>query len=210
MPRPLRYLLPDVAVHLTHRGVNGSDCFRRDSDYLLYLLHLRELSGKLSCTVHAYCLMTNHVHLLLTAPSPDACKGLMKRLAQRYAQYFNRAYSRSGPLWDGRYYSSVATTARYVLATYRYIELNPIDAHMVCHPGQYTWSSFRANALGQDDRLVSPHAAFLELGLDARAQRDAYAALFETRLDPAIVEEIRAATRGGYAMGSDPKPRKRV
>lgn len=210
MPRRLRYLLPDVAVHLTQGGANHAACFRRESDYLLYLLHLRELSSKLSCAVHAYCLMTNHVHLLLTAPSADACKGLMKHLAQRYAQYFNRTYARSGPLWDGRYYSSIATTTRYVLATYRYIELNPVDAGMVVDPGQYTWSSYRTNALGHDDSLVSPHAAFLELGLDAPAQRHAYIGLFETRLDPAIVEEIRAATRGGYPMGSDPKPRRRV
>jgi putative transposase len=210
MPRRLRHLLPDVAVHLTQRGVDRANCFRRESDYLLYLLHLRELSSKLGCAVHAYCLMTNHVHLLLTAPSPNACKGLMKQLGQRYAQHFNRAYRRSGPLWDGRYHSSVAATARYVLATYRYIELNPVDASMVGHPAQYTWSSYRANALGQDDRLVRPHAAFLALGLDARAQREAYAGLFETRLDPAVVEAIRAATRGGYPMGSDPKPRKRV
>jgi putative transposase len=210
MPRPLRYLLPDVAVHLTQRGVNRANCFQRESDYLFYLLHLRELASKLGCAVHAYCLMTNHVHLLLTAPSADSCKTLMKQLAQRYAQHFNRAYVRSGPLWDGRYHSSIAATARYVLATYRYIELNPVDAGMVSHPARYTWSSYRANALGEDDRIVKPHAEFVALGLDIRAQREAYAGLFETRLDPKIVEAIRAATRGGYPMGSDPIAGKRV
>jgi len=114
---------------------------------------------------------------------------LMKQLGQRYAQYFNRAYGRTGSVWDGRYHSSVAHSARYVLGTYRYIELNPVDAGMVNHPGLYTWSSYRANALGRDDRIVSPHPEYLALGLDTIAQRNAYAALFEEALDP---------------MGSDP------
>jgi putative transposase len=207
MPRPLRHIVPEVAVHLRQRGNNRSDCFRRESDYLLYLLHLRELCARLRCAVHAYCLMTNHVHLLVTPPSAEACKSLMKQLAQRHAQHFNRAYGRTGPLWDGRYRSSIAPTARYVIACYRYIELNPVDAKMVSHPAQYTWSSYRANALGTDDRLVTPHAAFLALGLDSLAQRNAYADLVDQALDPSLVEDIRAATRGGYPMGSDPKKR---
>ena len=210
MPRPLRHIVPEVAVHLRQRGNNRADCFRRESDYLLYLLHLRELCARLRCAVHAYCLMTNHVHLLVTPPSADACKSLMKQLAQRHAQHFNRAYGRTGPLWDGRYRSSVAPTARYVIGCYRYIELNPVAAKMVSHPAQYTWSSYRANALGKDDRLVSPHAAFLALGLDAIARRSAYAELVDQRLDPSLVENIRAATRGGYPMGSDPKLKTRV
>jgi putative transposase len=204
MPRSLRVIFPDVAVHLTQRGNNRAACFRRESDYLLYLLHLRELSTRHGCVVHAYCLMTNHVHLLLTPPSAEACMALMKQLGQRYAQHFNRAYGRTGPLWDGRYHSSVAQSARYVIACYRYIELNPVDAEMVAHPALYTWSSYRANALGKDDRLVSPHAEFQALGLDAIARRDAYVALFDRGLDPSLIKEIRAATRGGYPMGSDP------
>jgi REP-associated tyrosine transposase len=204
MPRPLRNILPGVAVHLTQRGNNRAACFRRESDYLLYLLHLRELSARLECTVHAYCLMTNHVHLLISPPSAEACKALMKQLGQRYAQYFNRTYGRTGPLWDGRYHSSVAASGRYVLGCYRYIELNPVAAGMVNHPTLYTWSSYRANALGRDDRIVSPHAEYLALGHNAEAQRNAYAALFHDTLEPSLVADIRAATRGGYPMGSDP------
>ena len=210
MPRPLRHIVPEVAVHLRQRGNNRADCFRRDSDYVLYLLHLRELRARLHCAVHAYCLMTNHVHLLVTPPSADACKTLMKHLAQRYAQHFNRTYGRTGPLWDGRYRSSVAPTARYVIGCYRYIELNPVDAGMVSHPSRYTWSSYRANALGKDDSLVTPHAAFSALGLDPVAQRSAYAELVDQALDPSLMDDIRSATRGGYPMGSDPKAGRRV
>ncbi len=204
MPRPLRNILPDVAVHLTQRGNNRAACFRRESDYLLYLLHLRELCARHGCAVHAYCLMTNHAHLLLSPSSARACMTLMKQLSQRYAQYFNRTYGRTGPVWDGRYHSSVAQTARYVLGCYRYIELNPVDAGMANHPSLYTWSSYHANALGRDDRIVSSHAEYLALGLDAGARRKAYAALFHDALDPSLVADIRAATRGGYPMGSDP------
>jgi putative transposase len=204
MARALRLILPEVAVHLTQRGNNRADCFRRDSDYVLYLLHLRELCARHRCVLHAYCLMTNHVHLLLSPSSAQACQMLMKQLGQRYAQQFNRKYGRTGSLWEGRYHSSVATTRRYVLGCYRYIELNPVDAGMVNHPARYTWSSYRANALGVDDRLVVPHAEFLALGLDEAAQRYAYAALFEEALDESLLAEIRASTRGGYPMGSDP------
>lgn len=210
MSRPLRVILPEVAVHLTQRGNNRAECFRRDSDYVLYLLHLRELSARYQCAVHAYCLMTNHVHLLLTPPSAEACQALMKHLGQRYAQHFNRTYGRTGALWEGRYHSSVAATGRYVLGCYRYIELNPVDARMVNHPARYTWSSYRANALGLDDRLLTPHAEFLALGLDMAAQRRAYAALFDEALDPELVNGIRAATRGGYPMGPDPRKKNGV
>jgi len=170
MPRPLRNIVPGVAVHLTQRGSNRAACFRRDSDYVLYLLHLRELSALLQCAVHAYCLMTNHVHLLISPPSTAACVALMKRLGQRYAQYFNRE--------------------RYVLGCYRYIELNPVDAGIVNHPGRYTWSSYRANALGKDDSLISSHAAFLALGLDSMTRRAAYSALCDEKLEPSLLEAI--------------------
>jgi putative transposase len=190
MARPLRHIVPGVATHLTQRGNNGTSCFRRDSDYLFYLLHLRELSARLECAVHAYCLMTNHVHLLISPPSTAACVALMKCLGQRYAQYFNRTYGRTGSLWDGRYHSFVAYTERYVLACYRYIDLNPVEAGIVDHPARYSWSSYPANALGKDDRLVCPHAAFLGLGLDSISRRAAYSALCDEKLEPSLLEAI--------------------
>lgn len=127
----------------------------------------------------------------------------MKELGQRHAQYFNRAYSRTGPLWDGRYRSCVAESARYVLACYRYIELNPVRAGLVDRPGAYRWSSYLANAEGRDDGLVSPHVEFIALGADLESRRGAYAALFDDVLDPSLIEGIRTATNGGYPLGSD-------
>jgi putative transposase len=155
MPRQPRYMAPGVAAHIVQRGHNRAVCFRRDSDYLLYLLHLRELSEKHGCHVHAYCLMTNHVHILLTPATSDACTLLMRDLGQRYVQHFNRRYGRTGTLWEGRFRSFIAETARYVLACYRYIELNPVDAGMVNDPATYPWSSYGANTGTRVDSLLS-------------------------------------------------------
>lgn len=203
MPRRLRLLLPGVATHLIQRGTNREDCFRRESDYLVYLAHLRNSSRRLECLVHAYCLMTNHVHLLVSPPSAEAGEALMKELGQRYAQYFNRTYHRTGPIWDGRYRSSVAESARYVLACYRYIELNPVRAGMVEYPAQYRWSSYHVNAGGREDALVSAHAEFAALGASAEARRAAYIGLFSETLEARLVDAIRVATNGGYPLASD-------
>lgn len=131
MARPVRLSFPGVALHVIQRGHNRNACFREESDYLVYLAHLRQLSAKHGCALHAYCLMTNHVHLLLTPGAAGACTALMRDLGRRYVQYFNRRYRRSGTLWEGRFRSCIAESAHYVLGCYRYIELNPVRAAMV-------------------------------------------------------------------------------
>ena len=148
MPRHARAILPEVAVHIIQRGNNRSACFHRDADYLVYLDHLRELSQRHGCEIHAYCLMTNHVHLLATPRAANACALLMKNLGQRYVQYVNRSRERTGTLWEGRFRSCIAQSERYVMACYRYIELNPVRAGMVARAGDYRWSSYLANAGG--------------------------------------------------------------
>ena len=203
MPRQARFLLGGVAAHITQRGHNGADCFRRDSDYLLYLLHLRELSEKHGCAVHAYCLMTNHVHLLLTPSAPQACTNLMRDIGQRYVQFFNRHYGRKGTLWQGRYFSAIAESARYVLACYRYIELNPVRAHMVAAAGDYPWSSVAANTGVRTDRLVTPHCEYSALSDDAERRHAAYAGLVRQGLEADLLREIREATNTGYPLASE-------
>src|SRR5262245_20300651 len=121
MSRQPRLILPCVAVHIIQRGNNRGACFHEESDYLLYLANLHSLSPRLGCAVHALCLMTNHVHLLVTPSERVGCTTLMKELGQRYTQYFNRRRGRTGTLWEGRYRSCVAESALYVLACYRYI-----------------------------------------------------------------------------------------
>lgn len=203
MPRRLRISLPEVATHVIQRGNNRNPCFFSDSDYLYYLVQLRALARDLACSVHAFCLMTNHVHLLLTPGSPQACTTLMKHLSQRHAQYVNRRYQRTGSLWDGRFRSCPTESARYVLACYRYIELNPVRAGMVAAPGAYPWSSYAANAQGAPSGLISPHPEYLALGTQASSRTIAYTQLFDDALAPSLLADIRESTNGGYALGSE-------
>jgi putative transposase len=201
MPRRPRLALAGVAAHIIQRGNNRGACFFADEDYALYLHHLEELARLFGCAVHAYVLMTNHVHLLVTPRQADGTSLLMKHLGQRYVQYVNRAYRRSGTLWEGRFRSCLAQSEDYVLACYRYIELNPVRADMVAHPREYRWSSYRANAEGKASDLVTPHREYLRLAKDPAERRAAYRALFRSELDPDVLKEIREATNGGYALG---------
>jgi putative transposase len=203
MPRPSRLILPGVAVHVIQRGNNRVACFRQDNDYLMYLAHLRQLSEKYDCAVHAYCLMTNHVHLLMTPGAAGACTGLMRDLGQRYVQYFNRRHERTGTLWEGRFRSCIAESAQYVLGCYRYIELNAVRAGMVDHPTGYLWSSYAVNSGMRADPLISPHAEFMALASEPDSRHAAYRGLFEQRLEPGLQRAIRDATNAGYPLASD-------
>lgn len=203
MPRRARLILPNVPLHIIQRGNNRQACFFAEEDYLAYLDWLREYADETDCDIHAYVLMTNHVHLLVSAKTTDGPGQLMKRLGQRYVQYINRSYERSGTLWEGRYRSGLTEEESYVLACYRYIELNPVRAEMVDHPGDYRWSSYRVNGQGDADRLITPHPIYERLGRDAAARQVAYRELFRQSLDPETVDEIRRGTNGNFAVGGE-------
>lgn len=126
----------------------------------------------------------------------------MKALGQRYVQYVNRTYRRSGTLWEGRFRSCLTQEDDYLLACQRYIELNPVRAAMVEHPAEYRWSSYRANAQGEPDVLLKPHALYHALGQDSASRAVAYRELFRYQIEPGLVDEIRRATNGNYALGS--------
>jgi putative transposase len=175
---------------------------------MVYLVLLRDCLKKSGCALHAYCLMTNHVHLLLTPQDEKACGVMTRRLGQRYVQYFNGRYGRRGTLWEGRPYSCVVDSPRYVLACHRYIELNPVRAGMVDGAAAYKWSSHEANAGRMEDALLSPHVEYVALGNDGPARLHAYRQLFATGDDPDFLTEIRDATNGGYPlMGNEMKSR---
>lgn len=202
MPRRPRLVLPGVPLHLIQRGNNRQICFVADEDYRFYLDWLKDYAGKTGCRIHAYVLMTNHVHLLLSAERTEAPGELMKALGQRYVQYYNRIYRRSGTLWEGRYRSCLTQAEEYLLACQRYIELNPVRAAMAAHPADYRWSSYRANAQGEEDALVTPHELYLGLGLQTGSRQAAYRELFRHELEPGLVDKIRQATNGNFALGS--------
>ena len=202
MPRRSRITVAEVPVHIIQRGNNRGACFFTDADYELYLTQLQVLAAQFGCAVHAYCLMTNHVHLLLTPQQVDGSALLMKHLGQRYVQHVNRSYRRSGTLWEGRFRSCLVDSEHYLLACYRYIELNPHRAGMVNHPRLYRWSSYRSNAEGKASDLIKPHDQYVQLGRGAQPRREAYRALFRDALYAAVVNDIRTATNGGFVLGA--------
>ena len=209
MPRTARAVVPGTALHVIQRGNNRGRCFFRDSDRAAYLGYLRRFASPCGCLVHAYCLMSNHVHLLVTPQTADACALLMKQLGQHYVQYVNRSHGRTGTLWEGRFRSCVAESERYVLACYRYIELNPVRAGIVSRPREYPWSSYRANAQGEGDGLLAPHPAYLALSDSNVPRLRQYRGLFDGALDARLIDEIRSATRNGRILGEARNPRGR-
>ena len=205
MPRRPRIHLPGQPLHIVQRGHNREACFFCEEDYHSYLHWLGEALTGTGAQLHAYALMTNHVHLLLTPPDAAAVPSLMISLGRRYVQYINRSYRRTGTLWDSRYKSSLIHADSYLLACMRYIELNPVRAALVDDPAHYRWTSYRANGLGQTssqfDARLTPHAVYLALGAGDAARRKAYRELFRSELDAAAVDDIRLALNQNQPLG---------
>jgi putative transposase len=202
MPRLPRLDLPGIAQHVVQRGVDRQPCFFTDGDRIRYLDELREICLKSGCRVHAYVLMTNHVHLLLTPAATGQVSWTLQALGRRYVRYVNDRYGRTGTLWEGRFKSCLVDSESYLLRCYRYIELNPVRAGMVAKPGDYLWSSFAHNALGASDQLVHAHRSWLALG-SSRAERQArYLAFFEDAVDPEETATIRTFLQRQHALGS--------
>jgi REP-associated tyrosine transposase len=201
MPRHARLRVGGLPLHVYQRGVNRCACFGGDGDRNLYLSLLEELSREHGCAIHAYVLMTNHVHLLLTPEPREGVSALMKNLGQRYVQRFNKCHERTGTLWEGRFHSSLIDSQGYLFHCYRYVESNPVRARMVEHARDYPWTSYRCNAEGEHSRLITPHPLYDALAT-TRAERIAeYRRLFEVQLSEEEIKGIRDAARGGYALG---------
>jgi putative transposase len=201
MPRAARCVIAGLPLHIVQRGINRNDCFFSNADYLTYLRFLRAFSAEFDCPVHAYCLMTNHVHLLLTPGAHDACARFMKKLGQCYVQYVNHNLGRSGTLWEGRFHSCMVSSDEYVLACYRYVELNPVHAGMVAAPSDYRWSSYRVNAQGEDDGWLRAHPSYEALSEQIPLRRSVYRDLCASAPPTKLIEEIRKATRRGAVAG---------
>ncbi|NDY72942.1 transposase [Desulfobacter hydrogenophilus] len=202
MPRRPRIVVPNIPLHIIQRGNNKQACFFADNDYLFYLQWLEEYALTSGCLIHAYVLMTNHVHLLLTPKSNSSTGNLLKRLGQRYVQYINRTYRRTGTLWEGRYRSCLVQEEKYLLTCQRYIELNPVRAGIVEHPGEFKWSSYRHNGQGEMSGFITPHILYQSLGETNNQQQTTYRGLFRYELEPDEIDQIRKATNGNFALGT--------
>jgi putative transposase len=203
MPRRPRIKLAEVPQHVVQRGINREPCFFAEEDYHCYLHWLQKSAADWGCAIHAYVLMTNHVHLLVTSAKPEGIAKMMQSIGRRYVQYINRSYHRTGSLWEGRFKSSLVQAEEYLLTCMRYIELNPVRANMVNDPAQYRWSSYRHNGLGQADDRITPHPLYLSLDKDVAKRLTEYRGLFRSQLDDEALPDIRLALLQGQPLGSE-------
>jgi len=195
--------LPDVPCHIISRGNNRNVCFFAEADYLFYLECLNDACIEYGAVVHAYVLMTNHVHLLITPSTVSSIPKVMQSVGRRYVQYINKTYSRSGTLWEGRYKASIVDAENYLLACYRYIELNLVRVNMVKQPIEYRWSSYALNCGVKPRKNLVMHQVYKRLGLNSEERYFAYRELFKIDLGKALVHNIQNASSFSMPLGNE-------
>lgn len=203
MARLPRYVIPGQPQHVIQRGNNRTPIFGAKEDYLFYLECLKQAAQAHDLAIHAYVLMTNHVHLLATPGHETSIGKTLQSLGRRYVQYFNYTYRRTGTLWEGRYKATVIQSEAYLLTCSRYIELNPVRSGMVPHPREYPWSSYHSHAYGKVDELLTDHPLYRRLGSSPEERHSAYRELFRSHLTEASLEAIRGATNKGWVLGNE-------
>lgn len=203
MPRKPRFYLPGVSVHVMQRGHDRLPVFFCDDDYRQYLIYLKENAERYSCSVHAYVLMTNHIHLLLTPELENSVSSLFQGIGRQYVTYINKTYQKSGSLWEGRHKGCIIDSERYLLSCMRYIELNAVRASMVDRPEEYYWSSFSSNAEADDNAIITPHDLYLSLGRNKEERSAMYSNMFKTAFVEEELKSIRAGTQTGTPLGND-------
>lgn len=203
MPRRARQYLSGLPYHLVQRGNNREACFFESENYQFYLELLRRNTRRYDVSLHAWVLMTNHIHLLLTPEEEDSISRVMRVVGSQYAQYLNKSYKRTGTIWEGRHKASPVHAQDYLLKCYRYIELNPVNAGLVKQPEEYYWSSYHSNAWGDVVEWIVPHHEYLQLGTDKEARCIAYRALFAGRIAESDLHAIRRAAHYCHPLGDD-------
>ncbi len=204
MPRPLRIIQPNTPHHIVQRGHNRQVVFAGDDDYDYYCENLVHLKQEFGCKIYAYCLMTNHVHLIVDpGANPESLSKLMKGVAGRQTRYVNKLEKRSGSIWEGRFKSSIISTEDYLPACCRYIELNPLRAGIVTNPASYKWSSYRYKVEGIKDPVVDLHPFYLALGSAEEERRQEYVAYVSGTVPEYEFKLINEALQRGQVTGGD-------
>ncbi len=203
MARMPRIVLPGQPQLISQRGHPSQIIFRAEPDFRFYLDSLDTAAQRYGGDVHAYVLMADHVQLLITPHAEDSIARILQQVGRSFARYLSVAYQRSGGLWDGRYKATIIDSEQYLLACYRYLELDPVRGRRVAQPGEYPWSSYPAHALGKPDALIHDHALYQALGPTPDARCEAYRASFHARLDESSMTAIQTATVSDGVLGSD-------
>lgn len=203
MPRQPRYFIPHIPQHVIQRGVDRQPVFFRAPDYELYRDTLGTAANRYDCAIHAYVLMTNHTHLVITPGTKRSLPLLMQAIGRGYVQKLNRHYNRTGTLWQGRYKASLIQDDLYLLSCYRYVELNPVRAGMVRQPGDYAFSSYHQNAAGKPDKLLTEHSVYRSLAASPEQRQAAYRALFADEIASEFLELVRDTTNACRVLGND-------
>lgn len=204
MPRTGRIVVSGYPHHIVHRGHNRQAVFAGDDERRVYLANLLEWKEILGCEVYAYCLMTNHVHLVVNpGRNATALALLMKRIAGRQTRLANGIKKRSGTLWEGRFKSSPISTDHYLLACCRYVELNPVRAGIVDSPQHFFWSSFRERAGLERCTRTDPDPCYLKLGNCAADRARHYREWVMATIPAGEWDRLRRAIRHGHPTGDD-------
>jgi len=197
MSRKPRIFVAGMTQHVIQRGNNRTDLFRAPLDYAVFLCAMREASRRFGLSVHAYALMTNHVHLMVTPATCTSLPHTMQAIGRRYVPYFNERYGRTGGLFDGRYRSLAIDDESYWFTCMRYIELNPVRARLVNKPEVYEWSSYRYHAMGDANTLITEHATYHRLGESPEDRRRSWRAICAEAVPETELNEIRNALYTG-------------
>jgi putative transposase len=201
MPRQPRLVISGYPHHVILRGNNKSAIFYSDEDRRFFIACLKEAKEKTRSEIYAYCFMMNHIHLLVAPSIEGGLSGMMQSLGRRYVQYINKKYTRTGTLWEGRFKSSLVGEDQYFLACSTYIELNPVRAKLVQHPGDYRWSSYGFKAEGRRDDILNLDSLYQNLGKTPESRQLAYKAIFEQLIDKRAFDMIRHVTQKGGVFG---------
>ncbi|MDO5625248.1 MAG: transposase [Pseudomonadota bacterium] len=203
MARLPRLTVAGYPHHVIQRGNNRQPIFLHDDDRRRFLTLLHEYAHAHQVAVHAYVLMDNHIHLLLTPDTAEGLPRLMQAVGRHYVGWFNRRHGRSGTLWEGRYRSALIEAERYLLACMVYIDLNPVRAGMVAAAADFGWSSHAALLGQRQDPLLTPHPLYWALGNTPFARERAYAELVAAGLAARQQADIRKAVHSGWALGGE-------
>ncbi len=202
MARLPRIVIPNQPLHIMHRGNNKQNIFESEEDMTRIKEDIAHALSKSDCHLHAYVIMSNHLHLLITPADKVQLSRFMQTMANRYVRFFNATRKRTGTIWEGRFKSCLIDSENYLFTLYRYIEMNPVKAHMVKDIADYPWSSYRHNALGEKDSLITEHELYQNLAESSALRVENYQKLFNTVNCSDLEQQITEATMRGEVYGT--------